>query len=154
MRTKTLLCRLRKLHTSRLLHGAPQPGPSDLMAARPGSNMLTSQRGISRGADAGARSALFGEYHVRANATGSRDNHISTSLGSVRFMGVGSLKEGNRAGQHGAKYPQGKPDGSPEKAEVCTSFFHHLLCSKTHPLVATLVAILVAKSKIAEHLFY
>lgn len=32
-------------------------------------------------------------------------------------MGVGSFKEGNRAGQHGAKYPQGKPDGSPEKAE-------------------------------------
>jgi hypothetical protein len=39
------------------------------------------------------------------------------SLGSVRFMGIGSLKEGNRAGQHGVRYPQAKPDGSSEKAE-------------------------------------
>lgn len=84
--------------------------------ARPVSNLL-SQRGITGVVDCDARWAppavRFGDYscsfHVKPN--------VSMSLGSVRFMGIGSLKEGNRAGQHGVRYPQAKPDGSPEKAE-------------------------------------
>lgn len=42
-------------------------------------------------------------------------------------MGVGSHKEGNRAGQHGAHYPHAKADGSPEKAEVWNLVTIHYL---------------------------
>lgn len=90
----------------RLLHVVPQTGSSSTRS-------LLSQRGMSRVADSDARSLLFGDacsLHAKQD--------VSMSLGSVRFMGVGSFKEGNRAGQHGVKYPQVKPDGSPEKAEV------------------------------------
>ena len=86
--------------------------------AKPMSSLLSQSREISRVADSGAQSALFGDVRTNATCSLHAKHHVSTSFGSVRFMGVGSYKEGNRAGQHGLKYPQGKPDGSPEKAEV------------------------------------
>lgn len=46
------------------------------------------------------------------------DSSRWSNAASVRFMGIGSFKEGNRAGQHGLIYPHAKADGSPEKDEA------------------------------------
>lgn len=46
------------------------------------------------------------------------DSSRWSNAASVRYMGIGSFKEGNRAGQHGVMYPHAKADGSPEKDEV------------------------------------
>ncbi|KAG0570953.1 hypothetical protein KC19_6G200500 [Ceratodon purpureus] len=117
MRAKTLLCRLRKLHAVRLHDVVPQTGTNSGLVARSMSSVVA-QRGVSRVADSGVGSVLFGDVRANAGCSLHAKENVSMSLGSVRFMGVGSFKEGNRAGQHGAKIPQGKPDGSPEKAEA------------------------------------
>lgn len=47
-----------------------------------------------------------------------RSSNFGSSLRGVRFMGVGSFKQGDRAGQQGMRVPHAKADGSPEKIEV------------------------------------
>lgn len=89
MRMRALLCRLRQIHNMEL--------PTSSMA-RPLRTLAVSPR-------------------VADSALGNGSIMMS-QIGGVRCMGIGSHKEGNRAGQHGVRYPNLKPDGSPEKEEA------------------------------------
>jgi len=91
-----LLCRLRQIHNTEL--------PTSSMA-RPLRTLGISPRV--------AESAL-----VSPHASLGNGSIMMSQIGGLRCMGVGSHKEGNRAGQHGVHYPNAKPDGSPEKEEA------------------------------------
>lgn len=77
---------------------------------------LLQQRGfISRVADSGARLVPAATPFARAPRNASLSVHlkrnVDMSLECVRFMGIGSWKEGNRAGQQGVRYLQATLDG-------------------------------------------
>ena len=125
---------------------------------------LLQQRGlISRVADSGARLVPGAAPFARAPRNASLSVHlkrnVDMSLECVRFMGIGSWKEGNRGGQQGVRYLQATLDGiSSENPEVSLlqhanschtrALFNHFFCD-----VASNVGLSLHRSELTSQIF-